>query len=511
MENKQIVKMEHITKVFGNVKALDDASFHLNKGEIHAILGENGAGKSSLMNVLCGIYTPEYGHIEIDSRPVVFNSPADALKRGIGMVPQHFKLVDVMTAAENIIAGSKGGFWLSEKQIVEEIKTKSEAFGFRIDPHKKVYDMSVAEKQSLEIFKVLQRGADILILDEPTAVLTPQEIDNLFKVIENMRKRGHSIVIITHKLEEVMRVSDRITVMRKGKTVSTVNKTETDIKELATMMVGTQNFDLTVPYLPVPRGKLTLEIKRLSAYDNNGIKVLKDLTFDLYQGEILGVAGVAGSGQKELCESITGLHIKREGDILFNGESIIHDSPEEIIDKGISLSFVPEDRLGMGLVPTMDIVDNVLLKDYKKQAGLLSRYQSKQTADELVKSLHIVTPNTDRIPVSLLSGGNIQKVLLGREISLNPKVMITAYATRGLDVGSSQLIYNLLNEQKEKKVAILYVGEDLDTLMQLSDRLMVLCEGEITGIVDPKTTTKEEIGLLMSGVAQKDGGFNREV
>ena len=511
MENKQIVKMEHINKVFGNVKALIDAGFHLNRGEIHAILGENGAGKSSLMNVLCGIYTPEYGQIELGGTPVVLSSPADALKHGIGMVPQHFKLVEVMTAAENIIAGTKGKFWLSEKQILKEIKEKSEAFGFQIDHQKKLYDMSVAEKLSREIFKVLQRGAEILILDEPTAVLTPQEIDNLFQVIENMRERGHSIVIITHKLEEVMRVSDRITVMRKGETVNTVNKNETNMKELATMMVGTQNFDLSVPYLSVPRGKRTLEIKKLSAYDNNGIKVLKNLTFDLYQGEILGVAGVAGSGQKELCESITGLHTKREGDILFNGESIIQDSPEEIIKKGISLSFVPEDRLGMGLVPTMNIVDNVLLKDYKKQEGLLSRYQSKLTADELVETLHIVTPSTDRIPVSLLSGGNIQKVLLGREISLNPKVMVTAYATRGLDVGSSQLIYNLLNAQKEKKVAILYVGEDLDVLMQLSDRLMVLCEGEITGIVDPRTTTKEEIGLLMSGVSGKDGGLNIEI
>lgn len=417
------------------------------------------------------------------------------------MLPQHYKLVESFTALENIAAGSrKTTPFLNKKKILAGMGKLIDEFGMAIDPHKKVLEMSVAEKQSLEIFKVLYRGADILILDEPTAVLTPQEIKNLFEIIKRMVKKDCSVIIITHKLEEVMTISDRITIMRKGQTIQTVNKKETNAQALAGLMVG-DIMDLQIPYVAVERGAKSLEVKEITAYDRNKIAVLDQVSFDLHAGEILGVAGIAGSGQKELCEGIAGLYPIRSGEIRFNGENILDKNAEAIYEMGISLSFVPEDRLGMGLVSSMDIIDNVLLKDYRKKKGFgISRALSREKATELVKKLNVVTPAIENHAVSLLSGGNIQKVLLGREIELEPKLMVTAYATRGLDVGSSQLIYDLLNQQKKQMIPILYVGEDLDVLMGLCDRLMVLCQGRVTGIVDPKKTSKEAIGLLMSGV-----------
>ncbi|WKY47107.1 ABC transporter ATP-binding protein [Eubacteriaceae bacterium ES3] len=506
MNNEYVVTMKNITKSFGKVKALDHVEFSLKKGEVHAILGENGAGKSSLMNVLSGIYMPDSGTIEIKDQSVRIPNPKSALSMGIGMLPQHYKLVDVFTALENVAAGSqKITPFMNRKKISDEMGELNKSFGMDIDLAKKVREMSVAEKQSLEIFKVLYRGADILILDEPTAVLTPQEIENLFGIIKKMVAKGCSVIIITHKLEEVMAISDRITIMRKGRTVQTVNKEETDAQELAGLMVG-DVMELNVPYVKVERGRKSLEVKEITAYDRNKVAVLNKVSFDIHEGEILGVAGIAGSGQKELCEGIAGLYPLKSGDILFNGESIMGKNPEAIHDLGVSLSFVPEDRLGMGLVSSMDIIDNVLLKDYRSNKGLsISKTQSREKAEKLVEKLNVVTPAIENHAVSLLSGGNIQKVLLGREIQLNPKLLLTAYATRGLDVGSSQIIYDLLNEQKKKMKPILYVGEDLDVLMSLCDRVLVLCEGRVTGIVDPKVTTKEAIGLLMSGVTEEGG------
>lgn len=503
MEKIDVVKMKNISKVFGKVKALNQVEFSLKKGEIHAILGENGAGKSSLMNVLNGIYLPDEGTIEVKNKLVKIISPKDALSFGIGMLPQHYKLVESFTALENIAAGSKKTTpFLNKKKILVDMQKLIDEFEMDIKPDKKVMEMSVAEKQSLEIFKVLYRGADILILDEPTAVLTPQEINNLFKIIKKMVKNDCSVIIITHKLEEVMAISDRITIMRKGETIKTVNKEETNAQELARMMVG-DVMNLQVPHVSVERGEKSLEVRNILAYDRNKLPVLNDISFDLYAGEILGVAGIAGSGQKELCEGIAGLYPINSGEILFNGENILDKNPEAIHAMGISLSFVPEDRLGMGLVSSMDIIDNVLLKDYRNKKGPgISRTLSRQKASDLVDKLNVVTPAIENHAVSLLSGGNIQKVLLGREIELEPKLMITAYATRGLDVGSSQIIYDLLNQQKMKMIPILYIGEDLDVLMGLCDRLMILCEGKVTGIVDPKKTTKETIGLLMSGVVE---------
>jgi simple sugar transport system ATP-binding protein len=501
MNNDCVVKMRNITKIFGKVKALDHVEFSLKKGEVHAILGENGAGKSSLMNVLNGIYVPDEGTIEVKGQTVTISTPGDALELGIGMLPQHYKLVEVFTALENVAAGSrKTTPFLNKKKILDEMGKLIKQLGMDIEPNKKVCEMSVAEKQSLEIFKVLYRGADILILDEPTAVLTPQEIDNLFRIIKKMVSTGCSVIIITHKLDEVMEISDRITIMRKGRSIQTVNKTETNQQDLAGMMVG-DAMELNVPWVDVKRGEKRLEVKSITAIDRNKVPVLDHVSFDLYAGEILGVAGIAGSGQKELCEGIVGLSSIKSGEIIFNKKNIIGKTPEEINKMGISLSFVPEDRLGMGLVSSMDIIDNVLLKDYKNTKGMsISRVVSRGKAKDLVEKLNVSTPDIENHAVSLLSGGNIQKVLLGREIELQPKLMITAYATRGLDVGSSQIIYDLLNEEKKKMIPILYVGEDLDVLMSLSDRIMILCEGKVTGIVDPKKTTKEAIGLMMSGV-----------
>jgi len=501
MNNDYVVKMENITKVFGKVKALDHVEFSLKKGEVHAILGENGAGKSSLMNVLNGIYMPDEGQIEVKGQRVSISSPKIALDLGIGMLPQHYKLVDAFSAMENVAAGSrKTTPFLNKKKILDEMGKLIAQLGMDINPNKKVYEMSVAEKQSLEIFKVLYRGADILILDEPTAVLTPQEIKNLFEIVKKMVATGCSVIIITHKLEEVMEISDRITIMRKGTTIQTVNKAETTPQELAGMMVGDM-MELNVPYVAVKRGEKALEVKDITAIDRNKVNILDHVSFGLYAGEILGVAGIAGSGQKELCESIAGLYHIKSGEIIFEGENIVGKNPEKISQMGISLSFVPEDRLGMGLVSSMDIIDNVLLKDYRNKKGLgISRVVSRDKAEALVERLNVSTPAIENHAVSLLSGGNIQKVLLGREIELEPKLMVTAYATRGLDVGSSQIIYELLNEQKVKMKPIIYVGEDLDVLMSLCDRILIICEGRVTGIVDPRKTTKEAIGLMMSGV-----------
>jgi len=504
MENDCVVKMENITKVFGKVRALDHVEFSLKKGEIHAILGENGAGKSSLMNVLNGIYVPDEGRVEVKGQTVTIRSPKDALELGIGMLPQHYKLVDVFSALENVAAGSrKTTPFLNRKKILDDMGKLINQLGMDIDPNKKVYAMSVAEKQSLEIFKVLYRGADILILDEPTAVLTPQEIKNLFQIIKKMVDVGCSVIIITHKLDEVMEISDRITIMRKGSTIKTVNKKDTNKEDLAGLMVG-YVMELNVPWVEVERGEKSLEVKHITAIDKNKVPVLDDVSFDLYAGEILGVAGIAGSGQKELCEGIAGLYPIESGEIIFDHTNIIGKNPEDINKMGISLSFVPEDRLGMGLVSSMDIIDNVLLKDYKNTKGMgISRVISRGKAQALVEKLNVSTPDIENHAVSLLSGGNIQKVLLGREIELEPKLMLTAYATRGLDVRSSQIIYDLLNIEKKKMIPILYIGEDLDVLMSLCDRVVVLCEGKVTGIVNPRNTTKEAIGLLMSGVVEE--------
>ncbi len=501
MDKIPAIELKNITKTFGKVVANKNVCLTAHRGEILSILGENGSGKTTLMNMISGIYFPDEGQIYIDGKEAVIASPKDAFNYKIGMIHQHFKLVDVFTAAENIVLGIKDGKY-NLKASIEKIKAICDQYGFDLDPNKKIYTMSVSEKQTVEIVKVLYRGADILILDEPTAVLTPQEIEVLFKVLRRMREAGKSIIIITHKLNEVMELSDRVAVLRKGEYIGCVNTADTNESQLTEMMVGEKislNIDRTEPKNPKDR----LTVSNLECVDRTGVKVLSDVSFTARSGEILGIAGIAGSGQRELLEAIAGLQKVNAGEIIYinpktdSVENLRDKTPKQIRDLGVRLSFVPEDRLGMGLVANMDITDNMMLRSYKKgRSFFLQRKAPKDLAEKIIEELSVVTPGVST-PVRQLSGGNIQKVLVGREIAASPKLLMVAYPVRGLDINSSYTIFNLLNQQKEKGVAVIFVGEDLDTLVDLCDRIMVIGEGKIKGIVDARTTTKEEIGLLM--------------
>lgn len=499
MCNNSYVRLENITKVFGPVKANDNVSFDVKKGEIHALLGENGSGKSTLVSILSGIYTADSGKVFVGENEVKFSSPKDAIDSGIGMVHQHFKLVEVLTAKENVVAGSKLGFFVKGKDLSNKITEISEKYGLSVLPDKKIYNMSVGEKQNVEILKMLYRGADVLILDEPTAVLTPQETKILFSILRKMKEKDCAIIIITHKLNEVMEISDRVTVLNKGVCIGTVETASVSVNELTEMMVGRSiNLDLERAEVKVTE-KPMLEVKNLCDDDALGFPVLRDITFDIRGGEILGVAGIAGSGQKELCEIIAGVSAPKSGEVLFKGENINGLSPRTIAKKGIGMSFIPEDRLGMGLIAGKSIVDNVMLKSYHRNAGIfVDREEGRRLAEQIVKDFDVSTPSVNHI-VKKLSGGNIQKVLLGREVGLDPEILITAYPVRGLDIGASYNIYDILNREKKKGVGILFIGEDLDVLLQLSDRLMVIHDGENMGIVDPEKTTKEQVGLMMLG------------
>ena len=563
MEKQAALQMRGITKRFGPVLANNHVDLDVYRGEILAVLGENGCGKTTLMNMLSGIYYPDEGAILIDGKEVLIRSPKDAFDHKIGMVHQHFKLVDLFTAAENIVLGLKEEGRYDIKSVNAKVAKIAERYGFHLDPSKKIYDMSVSEKQTVEIIKVLYRGADILILDEPTAVLTPQEITRLFEVLRRMRADGKSIIIITHKLNEVLEVSDRVAVLRRGEHIATVDTKSTNENELTEMMVGRKvslNIERSRPPVnPVPR----LEVEGLNLYNSEKVHVLKDITFTVYGGEILGIAGIAGSGQRELLETIAGLAAPESGRITFNNPkkdrpvSFYHKSlkqvkelaakgafrdvnmndvsfhgmrnkairqwvnnggvlfredevmnlrdkdPLEIRRLGIHLSFVPEDRLGMGLVGNMNLTDNMMLRSYLKgPAGFLDRKKPKAQAEKIIKELEVSTPGVST-PVRRLSGGNVQKVLVGREISYAPKVLMAAYPVRGLDINSSYTIYGLLNKQKEQGVAVIFVGEDLDVLLALCDRILVMNGGQITGTVDARSASKEEIGLMMTRTAER--------
>ena len=500
------IELKHITKRFGQVVANDKVCLSLKKGEILSILGENGSGKTTLMNMISGIYYPDEGQILIHGKEVTIRSPKDSFDLGIGMIHQHFKLVDVLTAAENIVLGLPGKEILDRKAVKDKINQLTEKYGFDLDPDQKIYRMSVSQKQTVEIVKMLYRGVDILILDEPTAVLTPQEADRLFAVLRNMKKAGHSIIIITHKLHEVLSLSDRVSVLRKGQYIGTIDTSEATEESLTEMMVGKKvslNIERPDPVSPKER----LHVKGLTCISREGVKTLSNASFTANSGEILGIAGVAGSGQRELLEAIAGLVPAADGSITYyppdGGEMELTSMPaSEIAKVGVRLSFVPEDRLGMGLVGAMDMTDNMMLRSYRKGRSFFAdRKAPKNLAERLIGELEIATPGTT-IPVRKLSGGNVQKVLVGREISLAPSVMLVAYPVRGLDIHSSYTIYHLLNEQKKQGTAVLCVGEDLDVLMELCDRILVMCGGEISGIVDGRTATKEEIGKLM----MKTGG-----
>ena len=509
MTEQYAIECRQISKAFGSVVANDKIDLTVRYGEIMALLGENGSGKTTLMNMLSGIYHPDAGSILVGGKEVSINSPVDSRNLGIGMIHQHFKLVDVFSAMDNIVLGTKGKR-LGRKALREKIEALGQSFGLEIEPEKKVYDMSVSEKQTVEILKVLYRGAQILILDEPTAVLTPQETERLFKILRRMREQGCAIIIITHKLNEVLSISDRVTILRKGKSIETVETAGCDEKKLTELMVG-RPISLNIERPEMEKRETILKIVDLTVDKSDGGVALDDISFEIKTGEILGVAGVAGSGQKELCETLTGLMDAKKGAILYRKENIIGTTPAEICLLGIRWSFVPEDRLGMGLVASMGMVDNMLLKSYSEGKGLfVDRKPAREMAERLIGELGIVTPGVDT-PVRMMSGGNVQKVLLGREIESSPQVLITAYPVRGLDINSSYLIYDLLNQQKKKGVAVVYIGEDLDVLLELSDRIMVLCHGKITGIVDAKKLTKEQLGLMMTGTEAGELGLDKSM
>ena len=502
MEKKEVaISLRGITKSFGNVTANSNVNLDIYKGEILSLLGENGSGKTTLMNMLAGIYYPDAGQIIVNGKEAVIRSPRDAFDLGIGMVHQHFKLIDVFNATENIILGLEGKLNIkeAEKRIIEIC----DKYGFEINTKRKIYDMSVSEKQTVEIVKVLYRGADILILDEPTAVLTPQETENLFNVMRNMKKDGKSIVIITHKLNEVESISDRVAVLRQGEFINDMKTSKTNAQEMTDMMVGhsvSLNIERPEPVDPKPR----IVVENLTVVDEEGIVKLDDVSFTANTGEILGIAGISGCGQKELLRAIAGLEIIKDGRITYihqdgRTEELLGKSPREISDLGVKLSFVPEDRLGMGLVGNMNLADNMMLRSYRsgKSRFFTEKKAPRKLAEEIVNKLQVVTPSIDT-PVRMLSGGNVQKVLVGREISSRPKVLMTAYAVRGLDIRSSYQIYNLVNQQKERGAAVLFVGEDLDVLVELCDRILVLCDGKVTGIVDGRNTNKYTLGSMMT-------------
>ncbi|MBR7075281.1 MAG: ABC transporter ATP-binding protein [Oscillospiraceae bacterium] len=506
MDNKiAAVTMRNITKRFGPTLANDKVWLNIYRGEILALLGENGSGKTTLMNMLSGIYFPDEGEIAIDGKPVVIRSPKDAFALGIGMIHQHFKLVDVLSAAENIVLGLPGK--LDLKTASRKIKEICDTYGFEVDPEQKIYDMSVSQKQTVEIVKVLYRGADILILDEPTAVLTPQETDKLFAVLRNMRDDGKAIVIITHKMHEVESLSDRVAVLRHGQFIGDMPTKTTNAQEMTNMMVGhpvTLNIERPDPVDPRPR----IEVKGLTVRSMDGILKLDDVSFIANSGEILGIAGISGCGQKELLEAIAGLQPVEKGSIEYieddgSREQILGKDPLRIAEMGVALSFVPEDRLGMGLVGNMDLSDNMMLRSFRRGRSLFTdRRTPKKLAETVVQELEVSTPGITT-PVRRLSGGNVQKVLVGREIANAPTVLLTAYAVRGLDINSSYTIYDLINRQKKQGVAVLYVGEDLDVLLELADRILVLCGGKVSGIVPGRGAKKRDVGMMMTKLGGK--------
>ena len=535
IENAKIevaVRFENVGKTFGTVHANNGVSFDLYKGEVLSLLGENGSGKTTLMNMLSGIYYPDEGHIYVDGKLASIKTPKDAYDLKIGMVHQHFKLVDIFTALQNVALGLDKKIKFNLKKIRNDVQKICDRYGFEIDLNKKIYDMSVSEKQTLEIVKVLYRGADILILDEPTAVLTPQETQKLFAVIRNMRKDGKSIIIITHKLNEVMEISDRVAILRKGEYIGTIDTKDADQNVLTEMMVG-KKVELKIDRPETKFDRPLLEIRELEVKSDDGSVAIDNASFYIRGGEILGVAGITGCGQKELCEAIAGLRPISKGFIMHKGESIVGLPAKKIIEKGISMSFIPEDRLGMGLVPSMSVTDNMMLKTFgdrkfdikklevnkndnkfisvlktaangitgvinKMPCPVVDRKDARKRANALIERLQIVTPSSET-PVRQLSGGNVQKVLVGREIESAPNVIVTAYPVRGLDINSAYSIYDILNEQKKKGTGILFVGEDLDVMLALCDKIMVLCHGKNMGIVHADKTTKEQLGLMMTG------------
>lgn len=493
-----VIEMKGIVKTFPGVVANDHVDFSLEKGEIHALLGENGAGKSTLMNVLYGLYRPDAGEIRVNETAVTFDSPRDAIALKIGMIHQHFMLVQAMTVTDNVILGlHTQGVLIDEKTAENRITELAERYGLKVDPKNFIWQLSVGEQQRVEILKALYREANVLILDEPTAVLTPPETRDLFVILRKMRSEGRSIVYISHKLEEVMDVSDSITVLRAGKVVANVKKSKTNKAELARLMVGREViFRLSKTEAKI--GAPVLEVEGLSALNDMKMPTLKNVSFAVREGEILGIAGVSGNGQRELAEVLVGLRRATGGRFVIGGRDVTAATPREIVD--MNVGFIPEDRVGLGLVMGLPILSNAIMKKYRDLSkGLLLDYSlASDYAGGLIREFDVKTPNM-RYPTKTLSGGNLQKLILARELARDPRLLIAAQPTRGLDVGATEYIRSKILEQRSLGRAVLLISEDLDEILSLSDRIAVMYEGEIVGIVLAEGANVEEIGLMMAG------------
>jgi simple sugar transport system ATP-binding protein len=493
--------MRGITKRFPGVLANEDVHFEAASGEVHALLGENGAGKTTLMNVLTGLYRPDAGAIELFGEPVAFHAPRDALAAGIAMVHQHFRLVEPFTVAQNVLLGWHAPrFWLGARSGRRQVEEVSTALGMQLDPDARLWQLSVGEQQRVEIVKAVFRGSRILVLDEPTAVLTPQEAGQLFATLRIMAREGHSIVVITHKLNEVLAVADRITVLRGGRSVATVAAAESTARSLASLMVGREVAEAQRVERTVPPGEVALGVDGISVAGDRGGLAVRGVSLQIRAGEILGVAGVAGNGQRELAEAVYGLRDLESGEVRVEGRRLRAGDPRAAIAAGVA--HVPEDRLGTGLAPGLSIAANVSLKRYRsapvsKGPVLLVR-RMRELALALIRRYDVKAPGPDT-PARNLSGGNLQKLVLGREFDGEPRVLIAAQPTRGLDVGAIETVHGYLREAAARGVAVLLISEDLDELRALADRLLVMYEGEVAGEVDPESAGIEEIGLLMAG------------
>lgn len=508
-----VIEMLNIRKEFPGIVANDNITLQLKKGEIHALLGENGAGKSTLMNVLFGLYQPEKGEIRVKGNPVNITNPNIANDLGIGMVHQHFMLVDPFTVTENIILGKEitAGGRIDIKKAEREVREISEKYGLAVDPSAKIADISVGMQQRVEILKTLYRGADILIFDEPTAVLTPQEINELIQIMKALIKEGKSIILITHKLKEIMEVCDRVTVIRKGVGIGTLDVSETNPNELASLMVGREVTFKTEKTDANPQQEV-LEISNLHVKDARGLKAINGLNLTVKAGEIVGIAGVDGNGQTELLEAITGLVKSESGSVKLNGKEILNLSPRKVTESGIG--HIPQDRHKHGLVLDFPIAENMVLQTYYQKPysknGVLNYKEIYTKAKSLIKEFDVRTPSESTL-ARALSGGNQQKAIIGREVDRNPDLLIAAQPTRGLDVGAIEFIHKRLIEQRDNGKAVLLISFELDEIMNVSDRIAVIYEGEIVAIVDPKQTTEQELGLLMAGSKQKEAGEQANV
>ena len=498
------VEMHNISKQFPLVLANDDVTFNVQKGEIHALVGENGAGKSTLMNILYGLLHADSGTLAVDGKAAHFTGPGDAIARGIGMVHQHFMLIPSLTVAENVVLGqepSKRGF-VDKASANQTVKALSDQYGLKVDPTAKVETLSVGIEQRIEIIKVLYRGAEILILDEPTAVLTPQEVDELFEILGSLKDQGKTIIFITHKLQEVMAVADMVTVMRRGKVVGTVSTQDTTRQDIATMMVGRQVL-FRVERTQAEPGEVVLMVKDLNALDNKDLPALRDISFSVREGEILGIAGVEGNGQTELVEVLTGLRKARSGQVELNGQVITNYSPRLIREKGTG--HIPEDRHRRGLVLDFTVAQNMVLgihyrKPFVRHLGLdvINFGPIREKAQRLLKEFDIRPPDHENLAGNL-SGGNQQKVIVAREFDQNPKLLIAAQPTRGIDVGSIEFIHQRLLQARDKGKAVLLISADLEEILSISDRIAVMYEGQIVGTLEPAEATEERLGLMMTG------------